>query len=1084
VASPSEIHHDDLREAPGELGARFAAFDWASTSLGPIADWPQSLRTAVGICLTSRFPLLIWWGPEHVMIYNDGYRPMLGRTKHPSALGAPGKEVWPEIWEIIGPMLDGVLSTGVATWSYDQMLVLDRNGYPEECYFTFSYSPITAESGDVGGIFTAVTETTDQVLTERRLGTLSLLSRRLAGAANPDQVRQITGDVLRSNPNDHPVALMLDVRTTKEELERMPLSTELHDDVLAVVAEAALLRRITQRDLPARPVEVHGAEPPVAALHALPIMLPTDDDVSEVLVVGRSARRLWDTALATYLALTVTHVATALSGIRLLEHERQRAESLAALDETKSTFFTNISHELRTPLTLIAAPLAEALASGDLPTEQRERLEMVERNTARLSRLVDAILDFGRMAASKLIPHLEPIDVTLLTKVIAESFSVAFRQAGLEFVVECEQADRPAHLDRDMFERILLNLLTNALKYTPSGTVTLSLHVGLESFRVSVTDTGVGIRKRDRDRIFERFEQLPRSRRARSQQGAGIGLAMVKQLTELMGGSVQVESIFGRGSTFTVQLPWGEPQSEAPTGRSITPRRVNDFLAETQEWNLPYAAEGGPTDTQPQAVAEVESEAATSLPGEAASQRPRLLIAEDNTDMRVFLQRSLSTHYSVEAVPDGLAAMERLRVARPDIVLADAMMPQLDGFALTKAIRDDPALQDLPIIILSARAGDSETEQGLASGADDYVAKPFSMPELRARLASNLARSRDRLRDAAWRRTVMESLHDPLVIIGSDGVVVEVNEAFTEVLGYTMADGPFAPPYPWSPSVEQRLSDTASGEQHVKEEEGPDVGQHPGAGEREHRLIAKDGGEVWVQVESHRIEPTGDQPGYTVLGLRDVTREHAARARRLAAAELSAGFSAADDLDQVLEAAVSGFADLFDGDSTVRAMAGPEEHVFTVAGPVLGTDLDPSLWHLLTTPEPDAAAPTEPVQGLLVSPHHNSSSECRVWVQFHRPRIVTTDERIVGDLLGQAFSLAVDRVVAATTFADRESHLAKAIESHRLIGQAIGILIERHRITPAQAFAKLKDASQDRNIKLREIAARVIETGAEPGDAD
>jgi hypothetical protein len=124
------------------------------------------------------------------------------------------------------------------------------------------------------------------------------------------------------------------------------------------------------------------------------------------------------------------------------------------------------------------------------------------------------------------------------------------------------------------------------------------------------------------------------------------------------------------------------------------------------------------------------------------------------------------------------------------------------------------------------------------------------------------------------------------------------------------------------------------------------------------------------------------------------------------------------------------------------------------------------------------------VSGLLISPQNHASSECRVWVQFRRPRPVTTDERIVGDLLGQAFALAVDRVVAATTFADRESHLARAIESHRLIGQAIGILIERHRTTPAEAFSMLKKASQDRNIKLREIAARVIETGAEPNDAE
>jgi hypothetical protein len=185
----------------------------------------------------------------------------------------------------------------------------------------------------------------------------------------------------------------------------------------------------------------------------------------------------------------------------------------------------------------------------------------------------------------------------------------------------------------------------------------------------------------------------------------------------------------------------------------------------------------------------------------------------------------------------------------------------------------------------------------------------------------------------------------------------------------------------------------------------------------------------------------------------------------------------------VLGAAVNGFAELFEGGSTVRALAGPEEHVFTAEGPVRRIDVAEALWAALTAAEPEPTAPNERVSGLLISPQNHPSSECRVWIEFPRPRVVTTDERIVGDLLGQAFALAVDRVVAASSFADRETHMARAIESHRLIGQAIGILIERHRVTPAEAFTRLKKASQDRNIKLREIAARVIETGAEPDDA-
>ena len=1066
----------------GELGARFAAFDWSSTPLGPISTWPSDLRGAVSICLTSRFPMLIWWGSEYVMIYNDGYRPMLG-SKHPEALGSPGKVVWPEIWDSIGPMLDSVMDSGVATWSRDQKLMLERNGYVEECYFTFSYSPIAVESGQVCGVFTAVVETTDHVLGERRLGTLGVLSRRLGEASDADHVRRIASGVLASNPQDHPFAVMVDARALPDDPRDLDVPESLQADVYAAATQAVTLSHQVHHDLPA-PVKLEheSAGLAVTGLHALPITLPGDDEMSEVLIIGRSAHRRWDPALATYVALCVTHLGTALSDIRALDAERQRAETAEALDAAKSAFFTNLSHELRTPLTLISGPISDALADPRLTNDQRERLELVDRNTVRLARMVDAMLDFGRMAESKVQPHVVPVDVALQTRTMAESFARAFRRAGLEFVTEYDQADRPAYLDRDMFERIVLNLLGNALKYTPFGTVTLRLECDPDGFSVSVRDTGIGIRKRDLNRVFERFEQLPRPGKARSHEGAGIGLAMVKQLTELMGGAVEVESTLGRGSTFTIRLPWGQPSTEPAEGRSITPRHIDSFLAETEGWDLPYAAEPTPEGTATQAVAQ----SSTGSPVESStSGRPRLLVAEDNADMRSYLRGALSADYDIELVPDGTAALERCLAARPDIVLADAMMPGLDGFALTRAIRRNSTLRHVPVLILSARAGETDTEEGLTSGADDYVSKPFSLTELRARLASNLERSRSRLRDAAWRRAVMESFKDALLITDAEGNVVEVNETFTQLLGYAQGDRRLAMPHPWWPPAGESKNAGANDltdRQQVELIMGDALRGSVVHGQ-ECRLVTKDQRDVWVRVSTQQVEGTGDQPNYVVVTLEDVTREHAARARRRAAAALSAEFGSAADLEHVLGAAVNGFAELFEGGSTVRALAGPEEHVFTAEGPVRRIDVAEALWAALTAAEPEPTAPNERVSGLLISPQNHPSSECRVWIEFPRPRIVTTDERIVGDLLGQAFALAVDRVVAATSFADRETHMARAIESHRLIGQAIGILIERHRVTPAEAFTRLKKASQDRNIKLREIAARVIETGAEPDDA-
>ena len=199
VSSPPELAAEYVFSVEGEMSQLMRATDWSNTPLGPVAGWPQSLRTAVSICLASRFPILIWWGPELIMLYNDAYRPMLG-VKHPASLGAPGRHVWTEIWNIIGPMLDGVLHKGAATWSDDQFLALERNGYPEECYFTFSYSPIRDESGGVGGVFCAVTETTQRVLNERRTVLARDIAAALVEARSTEEYAPVRRECLQTTP--------------------------------------------------------------------------------------------------------------------------------------------------------------------------------------------------------------------------------------------------------------------------------------------------------------------------------------------------------------------------------------------------------------------------------------------------------------------------------------------------------------------------------------------------------------------------------------------------------------------------------------------------------------------------------------------------------------------------------------------------------------------------------------------------------------------------------------------------------------------------------------------------------------------
>ncbi len=1075
--SPGPDHRQPGRPAPrtgegssgvpgSELPALVEASDWAAGPLGDPTQWPQSLRTAVGICLSSRFPILVWWGPELVMIYNDAYRPMLGQSKHPRALGAPGREVWGEIWDVIGPMLDQVMAGGGATWSADQCLVLDRNGYPEECYFTYSYSPITDESGGVGGVFCAGTETTERVLGERRLATLAEMVA-LVGAGDRAHVMSTAAAILRDNGADHPVVAVLDAPPEGDRLALSDLVEKQLPDVGAGsrARVADLVRQVSGTGRRTTvPADDEAGAAGIRAWHAYPVAVTAGSARGRgaaVIVLGESVHRQWDAPLEAYATLCAAHVAAVLNDVSRLADERRHRQALVELDAAKSAFFTNLSHELRTPLTLIAGPVAEALGAAQDP-HQHELLELVERNIHRLTRMLDAMLDFGRIEAGGLAPRLQVVDVSALGAGLAETIRPALERAGLGFRHDCG-AGIEARLDPDLVERIVLNLLTNAVKYTPHGSVGLRVRLVDGIVEIEVTDTGVGIHPEDVDRAFARFERLPAPDGARSHEGAGIGLAMVQQLTELMGGEVTVTSEVGQGSTFTVRLPAGAPAARADeAGPSVMPpRHVEDFLREVRTWQgVPApAGAGAPRDAEPW-----------------HPDRPRLVVAEDNSDLRGYLARVLADDYDVELVPDGLAALAAARREPPDLVLTDVMMSGLDGYGLVDAIRRDPALAGIPVVLLSARAGERATTTGLGAGADDYLVKPFSVPELRARVASNLERAAARSQDAAWRRALTDGLHDALVVLDLDGTVLEVNDRFTRLLGWDAADGPVARPYPW---------DAGSGGRTAGLAEAVDLAtaSADGTASLEVELRHRDGDRVVGSVRVSTVHGGRRRPTRLLATVHDVTAEHEARQRRATAAALSAELGSADELTDVVSAAVAGLSVLFGGDATVYVAEGRSEQLFTVSGPVTGDLLDPLVAERLRgTGGGEAATPSEDgdVDGILLTPG-GDAPRCRVWLSFPASRSVTTDQRIAGDLLVQSLALACDRVLAAASFAEREQHLRRAVESHEQIGQAVGILVERHRCTPAAAFERLKRASQDHNTKLREVALRVIESGADPG---
>jgi PAS domain S-box-containing protein len=736
----------------GELGRLIRAHDWAATPLGPAAAWPRSLKTVVRIMLTSRQPIWIGWGPQLIKLYNDPYLSIIG-GKHPRALGQPLSVVWREIWSEIEPLLSSAMS-GDGTFVESQLLIMERNGYREETYYTFSYSPIPGDDGRPAGIICANSDETQRVFGERQLALLRELAARSADARTVDAAVQRCAAALATNPRDLPFALVL-LRDHREAAFTLAATAGAPGPWHAAAAAldfgaapwqaadvlATLQSRVLALPPGGWPAGAWKEAPRQAML--LPIRASGDTGREGVLVVGLNPYRLSEGRYTDFLDLVARQLSAAIANAEAYEQQHRKAEELARLDRAKTQFFSNISHEFRTPLTLMMGPLHDLLVQDGLQPALRERLALVERNALRLSKLVNALLEFSRLEAGRVTSTFRPTDLAALTGELASSFRSAMEKAGLEFRVTCPTLPAPVYVDRDHWERIVLNLLSNALKYTLRGGV--SVQVGAENGMavVSVEDSGVGIAEHEIPRLFERFHRIEGTQ-ARTHEGSGIGLALVQELMRLHRGDIAVDTRVGQGSRFTLRLPFGHAhlppdqvrhEQSAAHGAGLAPSYVQEAL----RW-LPEEAGSELSGFAPQAALAQIGERYRATLG------ARIVIADDNADMRQYLRGLLAPYYCVEEAADGAQALAAVRRERPALLLSDVMMPRLDGFELLAALRADAATRTLPIVLLSARAGEEAQLEGLSAGADDYLVKPFTARELLARVSALI--ELDRLRRA------------------------------------------------------------------------------------------------------------------------------------------------------------------------------------------------------------------------------------------------------------------------------------------------------------------------------------------------
>ena len=761
----------DFIPADTEAGRLARSIDWAATPLGSPSGWSPVLRMMVPFVLANRFPQLLWWGSAYIQIYNDAYAPILG-AKHPRAMGIAVRDCWSEIWDVLRPLIDTPFNGGAATWIEDFELELQRYGFVEECHFTVGYSPVPDEAAarGIGGVLATVHEISEKVFGERRVGILRDLGARMAQTRSDVEACTSAIDALAQHPRDVPFALLYLFDADGKQLKlvsRTGIDADLAGPAVIDPADpscevrwplAAALSSETMQTLDGLeglpPITIGTSTHTPRTVVVVPIKSNLALQPAGALVVGISPRIRLDKLYTSFLELVGTQIATAIANARAYEEERRRAAALAEIDRAKTVFFSNVSHEFRTPLTLMLGPLEEALISRDLPEAIRSQLAVSHRNSLRLLKLVNSLLDFARIEAGRVTSAFEPVDLAMLTEDLSSNFRAAMERAGLRFDVRCTPLDEPVHIDREMWEKIVLNLLSNAFKFTFEGQVSVALKRDVTHAILEVSDTGTGVAAHEVPRLFERFHRVEGAP-ARTHEGSGIGLALVQELVRLHGGSIEAESQPGRGSLFRVRVPFGDAhhpaeQRRARLAASSTAISSQAFVEEALRWLPDGDADTPPTHNVSEPLGRTEDLRFASTFGQ------RIVLADDNADMRSYVSDWLGRLYDIEAVSDGHLALEAARRDPPALIISDVMMPRLDGLGLLQALRADRKLREVPVILLSARAGEEARIEGLSTGADDYIVKPFTGRELLARVGALLELAYTRRQSEERRRRELE----------------------------------------------------------------------------------------------------------------------------------------------------------------------------------------------------------------------------------------------------------------------------------------------------------------------------------------
>jgi signal transduction histidine kinase len=674
----------ELFPGGGQTGALIRAFDWSKGPLGPPGSWPAALKALVRALLHTRQPMLLWWGPQLIQVYNDAFLPSFGLGKHPAAMGQPARECWPEVWPIVGKQLENVVASGDAIWNEDILVPVFRNGKVDDAWWTYSYSPVFDDDGARCGIMIICTETTAKVVARIELERTKKEAELAREALREVFLQAPVPIAILTGPN-HLFSL------TNPAYDALVGRPVLGKTLMQAFTEAEVgyyLPILDQVFRTGEPVNIHEAE-----LH-----LPNARGVVEdrYIDVAYHAYRSAGHAILGVMAL-INDVTVSVAARKEIERSGQerlgmleREQSLRVAAESagraRDEFLAMLGHELRNPLAPMSTAATLMRMNGD--HHQRER-QIIERQVAHLSRLVDDLLDVARVARGMIDLQRVPIEISEIVSKAIELASPLLEQRVQQLSIDVPCEGLLVDGDPVRLAQVVGNILTNAAKYTePGGRIGVSAARAGAEVTVAVVDNGPGIGADLLPKIFDLFVQ-GHQRSDRAQGGLGLGLALVKNLVSLHGGSVAARNLPNGGSEFRVSLP---ALDVAAARRLPVPAAAEHLLAK-------------------------------------ATVRRRVLVVDDNQDAADLLSELLrSIGHEVVVAYDGPQALEALQSFDADIGLLDLGLPGMDGFELARRIREKCAVQRL--VAVTGYGQEHDRAAARSAGFDRHLTKPVDLDDL------------------------------------------------------------------------------------------------------------------------------------------------------------------------------------------------------------------------------------------------------------------------------------------------------------------------------------------------------------------